>query len=82
MDNTVGKIPKLKGSSNYDLWAIRMQAILTDRGYTDVMLETNYKTVKDFKEESEYKLWKTPWEERSLRACALIRLHLEDGPLI
>ena len=56
MDNTIGKIPKLKGSSNYDLWAIRMQAILTDRGYTDVIVQTNYKESGDFENKDLYNL--------------------------
>jgi gag-polypeptide of LTR copia-type len=33
MDTTSYKFPKLKGSSNYDLWSIRAQAFIVDRGH-------------------------------------------------
>jgi hypothetical protein len=26
------KLPKLKGSNNYDIWAIRIEAILVEKG--------------------------------------------------
>jgi len=37
MSESVLKITKLQGSSNWDLWAIRMEAVLTEKGYYDVM---------------------------------------------
>jgi len=33
------KFPKLKGSSNWDIWALRATAWLTEKGYTAVMRE-------------------------------------------
>ena len=36
MDN-IFKLPKLKGSSNYDIWAIKLEALLTREGYLDVI---------------------------------------------
>ena len=32
----ITKFPKLIGSSNYDLWSIRMEALLVERDYADV----------------------------------------------
>jgi len=38
MSESVLKIQKLAGSSNWDLWSIRMQAVLTEKGYLDIMI--------------------------------------------
>ena len=68
MDSIGIRIPKLKGSSNYDIWAIRMKAYLVERGFYKVL------TTKDRKAEA--------YEQESRKANALIRLTLEDSPLI
>jgi hypothetical protein len=45
MADTIFKIPKLKGSSNYDIWSIRVQAILVEKGYLEVIAD-NYIELK------------------------------------
>ena len=37
MSDTIFKIPKLKGSSNYDIWSIKIEALLTKEGYLEVI---------------------------------------------
>ena len=37
MPNTILKIPKLKGSSNYDIQSIEIEALLTKEGYLEVI---------------------------------------------
>ena len=37
LDSTSYKIPKLKGSSNYDIWALRIAAILSEKDLEFVM---------------------------------------------
>lgn len=59
-------IPKLEGSSNYDIWAIRMRALLTEKGYGKCL---------------DPEIIDTPLEEQD-KATALIRLALKDGPLL
>ena len=72
MAETIFKIPKLKGSSNYDLWSIRIEAILVEKGYT-------YITTKRASQTS-------PEEARDLenkeKAIALIKLSLENSLLL
>jgi hypothetical protein len=41
MSELVLKIIKLQGSSNWELWAIRMEAVLIEKGYYDVMTPTD-----------------------------------------
>src|SRR3954471_17070427 len=63
------KLPKLKGSYNYDIWAIRIEAILVEKGYYKYILNnptTNSNTL----------------DENAYKAAALIKLALEDGPLL
>ena len=63
------KLPKLKGSSNYDIWAIRIEAILVEKGYYRYILN-NPATENSTLDDNAYK------------AAALIKLALEDGPLL
>jgi gag-polypeptide of LTR copia-type len=37
MSESILKITRLTGSDNYDIWAIRMEAVLTEKGYFSVM---------------------------------------------
>ena len=69
MDFTGTKIPKLRGSNNYDIWAIRIQAVLTEKGYYSVF-------------SGELTAGSPEYKGASLKAAALIRLTLEDSPLI
>ena len=66
------KIPKLKGSLNYDIQSIRIQAIRIDKGFTryiaeDLAIYTN--SIEQL-------------EEEALKTTAIIKLALEDGPLL
>jgi hypothetical protein len=39
MSESILKITRLNGSENYDIWAIRMEAVLTEKGYFSVMTD-------------------------------------------
>ncbi|XPS72906.1 hypothetical protein M3J07_005050 [Ascochyta lentis] len=66
------KLPKLKGSANYSIWAIRMQAIIVEKGYLAYILN-NPATIVDNIENL---------DENAYKATAIIKLALEDGPLL
>jgi hypothetical protein len=66
------KLPKLKGSANYDLWAIRLEAIIVEKGYLSYILN-NPATIENNIE---------TLGENAYKATALIKLALEDGPLL
>ena len=68
MDSTGYKFPKLKGSINWDIWVIRMEATLIKEGYENA-----------YKKEATGDIDITA---NSAKAASLIRLALEDGPLI
>ena len=68
------KILRLQGSSNWELWAIRMEAVLTEKGYYDVMIPAAGPSMS----ESDIILR----NDRAKRALAYIRLALCDGPLM
>ena len=65
------KIPKLAGSANWDIWSIRIESLLVEKGYYNVMsidptsIENN----------ADYVL-------QASKALAYIRLALADGPLL
>ena len=64
------KVPKLLGGSNYDIWSIRVEAILTEKGYLGEMVRSTNLPI-------------TPeMFKRRKKALAYIRLTLGDGPLI
>ena len=60
-------ISKLKGSENYEIWTLRMQSLLIKEKCSDFLDPS-----KDIS--------KTP--EQANKALALIRLTIEDGPLL
>ena len=64
------KITRLQGSSNWDLWAIRMEAVLTEKGYYEVMTSPTTTPAT------------TEQESMLKKALAYIRLALSDGPLL
>ena len=72
MDNLF-KIPKLKGSSNYDIWSIRLEALITREGYLDVITSD----INNYTELEQASL-----QEKALKATSYIILTLEDGPLL
>ena len=72
MESNLIKFPRLKGSTNYEIWSIRMEAAITDKGYYDVMTPIDLNEPEEIANRT----------QRSYKAAALIRLSLEDGPLI
>jgi predicted GNAT family N-acyltransferase len=80
MSESVLKIQKLQGSSNWELWAIRMEAVLTEKGYYDVMTPTDYMETDDHSPEQQAAHIER--QSRGKKAIAYIRLALSDGPLL
>ena len=77
MPDTTIPIPKLKGSKNWDIWYIRIESILIEKGYYDVCSQPISSVIDSLpaKELEERK-------QLSFKALAFIRLALEDGPLL
>ena len=73
MSNTIFKIPKLQGSSNYDIWSIKIEALLTKEGFLEVI-------ASDLSSYSE--VTRTILEEKALKATSFIKLSLEDSLLL
>lgn len=73
MAETIFKVPKLKGSSNYDLQSIKLEAILIKEGLIDYI--NRDLTLLPIEESS-------PLEDKALKTTSLIKLSLEDGPLL
>jgi hypothetical protein len=74
MDSTSAyKYPKLKGSANYKIWRLRTEAVLLEKGYNDVL----YPNTDNIDPE-----YANTLRIKGQRAAAVIRLSLEDGPLI
>ena len=80
-DNTLFRFPRLKGSQNWEFWTLRMEAFIVDKGYESALYP-----VDPFNEskgsEAEYATYLADRNAKSLKAAALIRLAIEDGPLI
>ena len=109
MDSSSLKFPKLKGSTNWDIWSLRASAALTQKGYIDVMRPSNnipplqpalqavqgdidqQAQIQQANSEAQntyqvqyraYEAYNAQRETQSYQAAALIRLLLEDGPLL
>lgn len=91
MSESVLKITKLQGSSNWELWAIRMEAVLTEKGYNDVITPKEEPETADSKPQTRSASKKaetgtetddTERQTRAKKAIAYIRLSLADGPLL
>ena len=80
-DNSLSRFPRLKGSQNYEFWALRMEAFIIDKGY-DLALYPITPFDAETTTPIEYQLYLKDREAKSLKASALIRLAVEDGPLI
>jgi hypothetical protein len=63
--NTLSMIARLSGQSNYDIWSIRIEAVLTEKGLLSTINPDN-----------------TVTEELDQKGLAMIRLSLDDGPLL
>ena len=105
MDSSAYKFPRLQGSSNWEIWSMRAEALLTQKGYFTVMTpkrdppqEPSYKnglmldkdqaeaqklTQENYQQElAEYQEYSANRAIQSYQAASLIRLLLEDGPLL
>ena len=66
------KIPKLQGQSNYEIWSLRMESVLIEKGFRSVMAGEKRETPEGL----------VVQDEESFKALAYIRLALADGPLL
>ena len=94
MDSNPFKIQRLKGSINYDIQSLRIETILIDKDYINIivptiLIEDADKAIKEASEKSlieksliEKSLIDKRLIEKSLSAAAIIKLCLEEGPLI
>jgi gag-polypeptide of LTR copia-type len=106
MDSSSYKFPKLKGSSNWEIWSLRASAVLTQKGYIAVMrlptmvlpteptsrdpstLDEDQNNAQNLTQETyrqelvRYQNYMADREAQSYQAASLIRLLLEDGPLL
>ena len=74
------KIPKLKGAKDWDIFKIRIRAILAEKGYINAI-----KPKKEFPKNTSKEIIEEYMERRtdiSIKASAIIRLSLSDGPLV
>ena len=67
--DSVFKIPKLKGSTNYDIWAIWIKALLTKKGFYHIFIANTPQNTLDY-------------QQALVKASVIIRLTLEDSLLI
>jgi hypothetical protein len=72
MGNFKYNIPKLIGSKNYNIWAIKIKSILLEK-------ELNYPVFNNIEE---LNIDQEAYKDIALKATSLIRLSLEDGPLL
>jgi len=77
MADSIFKVPKLKGSSNYDIWALRIRSILVQQDCSDILDIPPSDLTSDQYPDTFIKL-----KEKESKALATIRLSLEDGPLL
>lgn len=72
MGNFKYNIPKLIGSKNYNIQAIKIKSILLEK-------ELNYPVFNNIEE---LNIDQEAYKDIALKATSLIRLSLEDGPLL
>ena len=106
MDSSSYKFPKLRGSNNWEIWALRASAVIAQKGYIEAMrdptmvqpTEPQYRDISTLDEDelnaynstqeayqqelARYRSYMAAREIQSLQAASLIRLLLEDGPLL
>ena len=91
MADTIFKIPKLKGSDNFDIQAIRIENILIKENFYNFILD-DYTTPENTESIILESQSANPNEERldilsrtrisANKATSIIKLSLEDGPLL
>lgn len=47
MESSSIKIPKLKGADNWDIWHLRMESLLIEKGYYDIMHPKDLSSLDD-----------------------------------
>ena len=79
-DNSLFRFPRLKGSQNWEFWALRMEAFIIDKGYDSAL----YPVVpyNETGTTDDYEVFLKDRETKSQKAATLIRLVVEDSPLI
>ena len=84
MADSIFKIPKLSNSDDWDIWSLRIEAILIEKGYLDVCQTSEEAFIESIANldprEGEARL--EAHRALSLKALAYIRLALADGPLL
>ena len=76
-DSSIFKLPKLKGSSNYDIWALRVESILVQQDCMEILtIEPSQLT------EEKYPNSYQRIKNSEAKALSILRLSLEDGPLL
>ena len=83
-ENTLYRFPRLKGSQNWEFWALRMEAFIIDKGYDSALYPEI--PMSEFTSKAgdinAYNSYLQDRKAKSLKAAALIRLAIEDGSLI
>jgi hypothetical protein len=78
MADSIFRVPKLKGSSNYDIWALRLESILIKEDCTEIMqIDPINLSLSNYTAEELQRL-----KYLESKALSIIRLALEDGPLL
>src|SRR6201996_2428053 len=83
-ENTLYRFPRLKGSQNWEFWALRMEAFIIDKGYDSALYPEipMSEFISKAGDINAYNSYLQDRKAKSLKAAALIRLAVEDGPLI
>jgi len=77
-DSSIYRIAKLKGNSNYNIWALRIESNLVKEGCEEIMhIDPSDLTLSNYVQDVLVRL-----RELEKRALSIIRLSLEDGPLL
>ena len=76
-DSSIFRVPKLKGSSNYDMWALRIEAVLIQQDCYEIIIIDLEELEKNKNSESYQKL-----KNSEIKALSTLRLSLDDGPLL
>ena len=76
-DSSLFRVPKLRGSSNYDIWALWIESVLVQQNCKEILSIDLAELVLE-KHPLDLPLLK----EAEARALSILRLSLEDGPLL
>src|ERR1700744_753233 len=82
-DNSLFRFPRLKGSQNWEFWALRIEAFIIDKGYEAVLYPViPYEDTGSPEAQTAYNAYISNRNNKSQKAAALIKLAVENGPLI